>query len=1035
MPSPNSIPVEWTAVDSPEWVDAASASAANTIARIVVNTGKTLAVNDWRDLPELKAAAHDLSTIEAYSVLAVPCESDSHATGGFDSRIQGVLILYECGKARGFSEETVVFVENIAAMVGTALKHSRSQEVLNKSHDRYRATVYGSSEAVLHVNLSGRVVAASRSFSELTGLAVSSLIGRPFTGVIDEFVLSEDSDSVLEYYHRAQVGQAVAESFNGRIKDQRDHQIRSVTMYVSSMCNADNEGVGYQFRLTPATAKTEAEVTDVSDPLYQRLVEHSDAIIFHADWSHQLAFVSRRAMDFFGVSPEDFIGQEETCWFDLIHPEDRNRVREVVLRSSESVAPFDEEFRVVNQMTGHVRWVLARVVPVRAEDGRPIGWDGFAFDITLRREAQEALEIQSKKVRALYTVASAIRGYLDPANIASRGLAALCDATGADAGLCYLYPAGNRNRMELVAHHGFSAQFAGRVNEVAELPSLSNYVAAHGKSVVVADLNTDSRASRILAEDEGLQSAVLVPIFVDDQILGSLGLFSRSLSRFHGGDVMLVSAAANQIGLAARQARLFSAYRKQTKNLAALYRMSHELSGNLTLDDIFQHAFSVIRDELGLKRLWLGLVNESGTRIVGQAAYGPGWKRRLVHMNLDITGKDHPLAKVVSERKPIVIDDSADLLKEFGIRRIFSRLAIHSVVLLPLVSGGQVLGALAVQPRSGESSLDPEDMTLLLSLGNEIAAIVLTKRLEGRIAEGEKMRAAGLLAAGIAHNFNNLLQAVLGQASLMEMQADEPERVGRSARIIKEAANRGAALVKQLVSFAQLEEPVREACDSTTLVRRAIDAFKGKLKDNVSISTDLPEGLPKVHVDTAQIMRVLNTLISNATEAMHDRGVVEVFCDALEVDRASPHYEVPYGKYVRIGVRDFGVGMDEETRKRCFEPFFTTKNVDAASGVGMTGSGLGLAAAYALARRNGGRIVVDSREAEGTLFTLYLPAMEHAKDEPKLEDRIEREQSAEEGISTKDDSRGELGKVSPRKNQESLPKRLSKLSNSDGRRR
>ena len=110
----------------------------------------------------------------------------------------------------------------------------------------------------------------------------------------------------------------------------------------------------------------------------------------------------------------------------------------------------------------------------------------------------------------------------------------------------------------------------------------------------------------------------------------------------------------------------------------------------------------------------------------------------------------------------------------------------------------------------------------------------------------------------------------------------------------------------------------------------------------------------------------------NASEAMDDGGVVEVFSDSISIDSESPHFEVPYGRYIRIGVRDDGIGMDSEILRRCFEPFYTTKDVDPGSGIGMTGAGLGLAAAYALARRNGGRLVADSRPGHGSLFTLYV---------------------------------------------------------------
>ena len=788
--------------------------------------------------------------------------------------------------------------------------------------------------------------------------------------------------------------------------------------FAASRSAAKTEAVTIPTPLPAATPRAPAEAR------YERMVENADAIVFHVDTNHVITFISSRAVEFFGIAPDDFVAGTAVHWYELAHLSDRERLERKAEDSGRTGAGFDEEFRIINHISGRLRWILAKFVPVRTPDGVLVGWDGFGIDITARREAQEALDEQSKKVRALYTVSSAIRGYLDPANIASRGLAALCEATGADAGVCYLYSGKETESLQLVAHHGFSADFVDRVEKKSNVPSLSQYVAEHGQPIVIPDLRTDPRSSRVLADEEGVRSAVLVPISVEEETLGALGLFNQRVSKFDGGDVMLVAAAANQIGLAARQAHLFAAYRKQTKNLAALYRISHELSAFLSLDEIFQSAFGIIRDELDLRRLWLGLLNEAGTRIVGQAAYGPGWKKRLVEMNVEIEGREHPIAQVVTTRKALIIDNPEEALGAFGIRRFFSRFGIHNIGLVPLIAGGQVLGVLAFQPEPDQPKLEEEEMTLLSSLASEIAAVVLSKRLEERIAQGEKMRAAGLLAAGIAHNFNNLLQAILGQASLLEMQFQSEQRITKPAKTINEAAQKGAALVKQLVSFANLEDPISEMCDVNAVIERSKGSIARNLKDEQKIDLALNEGLPRAYVDPRQLLRILQTLATNAGEAMPADGVIHIFTDNVQVGRESPHYEVPYGDYVRIGVRDEGVGMDAETKRRCFEPFFTTKNLDPRSGLSLTGSGLSLAAAYALTRKNGGRLVVDSQPGKGSTFTIYLPAKvdvrgetgDQAQESEPLQIEVQRMRRAERTTvrekSVEAQRRGNTGKKS-----------------------
>ncbi len=723
----------------------------------------------------------------------------------------------------------------------------------------------------------------------------------------------------------------------------------------------------------PEQVKAAGKASPFGEENYRRLVDNSDAVIFHVDTEHVLRFISNRSEDLFGLKPSEVESASSIYWYELSHPEDRERIKQRAREHRRLSESFEEEFRVFHRQTGKERWLLAKFVAIFGRDGQLQGWDGFALDISGHREAQQALDAQSRKIRALYTVSAAIGGYIDPANIASRGLAALCEATGADAGMCYLYPSKDSRGLSLLAYHGFSVGFAERSDLLKSLGALSAQVAEQGQSLFLPDLRSDPRCDPMLAREEGMLSAVLVPVSVEEETLGTLALFHREAAQFDGGDVMLIAAAANQIGLAARQANLFAAYRKQTKRLAALYRLSHELSGFLTLDEIFQRAFGIIQDELDLRRLWLGLLNQTGTRIIGTAAYGPGWKKRLVEMNVEVAGRDHPIAQVVTSRKAMIIQDAEKILSRFGLRRFFSRYSISEVGLVPLVSGGQVLGVLAFQPDVEEVALDEEQVTLISSLASEIAAIVLAKRLEERIAQGEKMRAAGLLAAGIAHNFNNLLQAILGQASLLEMQFPREEKVQRPARTINEAATKGAALVRQLVSFANLEEPKCEVSDVNAVIERGLEALARDVSEKHQIVLKLAEGLPRAYVDAAQIMRILATLVRNASEAMEKPGVIQVFTSIAKVDRESPHYEVPYGTYVCVGVRDEGVGMDPETRRRCFEPFYTTKNLDPNSGLSLSGAGLGLAAAYALTRKNGGRLVADSRRGQGSLFTLYLP--------------------------------------------------------------
>lgn len=733
---------------------------------------------------------------------------------------------------------------------------------------------------------------------------------------------------------------------------------------------------------------------------YERLVEHSDAILFNADAEHRVDFISRRALDFFGMAPEEFVSEKRLKWTELVHPDDATRIRALLGRQRAVPQPFDEEVRVINRVTGRARWLLMRLVPVVDGSGKLTGWDGFGIDISARRDAQDALDLQGKKIRALYTVSSAIRGYLEPANIAIRGLAALCDATGAHAGICFLYPPQNpgsrgeeewenvepeTKELESIARYGFPQNLADDDPLFISISAFGAHVAHSGQSLVVADLCSDPRSDLSLATQEELRSAVLVPIAVEDEVLGVVGLFSREISRFDGSTVMLVSAAANQIGLAARQANLFTLYRKQTKHLYALYRMSHELSRHIEMEPLIQNAFSIIRDELGLRRLWLGLLTDSKGRLVGQAAYGPGWRRRLVGVSVDVTTADHALGRVVTTKKPVVIKHSDELLREFGVKRVFSRMAIHSVALVPIISAGELMGVLAVQPGASEPIFQKDQLNLLLSLASEIGVNIQTQRLAARMQENEKMRTSSVLAAGIAHNFNNSLQAILGQATLLQMQSGSGDRVRRAAKSITEAATKSAELVRQLLAFTQFEEPRKEAVNVNEFIERSRDSFSKLLTDKNRLRLALSKGLEASNIDPSQLNRIFVALLQNSVEAMPNGGEVIISTEIVRFGEDKTVSEVPPGRYVQITVTDTGGGMNEEVKRRCFEPFFTTKNIEPGSGIGLSGSGLGLAAAYTLIRRNGGRILVESQVGSGTTFTVLFPIIGESESRPLLQ--------------------------------------------------
>jgi signal transduction histidine kinase len=322
-------------------------------------------------------------------------------------------------------------------------------------------------------------------------------------------------------------------------------------------------------------------------------------------------------------------------------------------------------------------------------------------------------------------------------------------------------------------------------------------------------------------------------------------------------------------------------------------------------------------------------------------------------------------------------------IKRFALNNLLSlnfiieKLRLETFLIVPLVALSQVVGVIVVEPPSNSLTLAKRKIPLLSNLASEIAAVILARRFELKMAEADKMRMAGMLASGVAHNFNNLLQAVMGQASLIELQLSKDSPLVKSARMIIEAAGKGASLISQLLSFSVHD--ARKLVESSVdrLIYSSLDLYKSAIGSEIDLSVDISSSLAHISVDFGQFQQVISNVLVNAKEAIGDKQGGKIKITASEVNLKSGEIdpELAPGHYVRIDIEDNGIGMDIEAQTRCFEPFFSSKNRDGQSGISFSGSGLGLSSAYSIMKQHDGLLAVTSKLGEGTTFRLYFPVV------------------------------------------------------------
>lgn len=590
-------------------------------------------------------------------------------------------------------------------------------------------------------------------------------------------------------------------------------------------------------------------------------------------------------------------------------------------------------------------------------------------------QGEERLAVYAKRIEALYQVSRALQFNLDPSLVCLKGLRAVVEATGSDCGIALLYDR-NSGVFELVAAQGVSQEYVQAVEDTINGPSLVRLAVESKQGLLIEDVQHDPRAVVKLATKEGLHSTAVMPLLSEDSALGAIALFRKKLNPYTTDDFELVAAACNQIALAVHQAELFSNQRKQARSIAALYRLSHELTRHFSPKEIAEHAFSILHEELACKRVWLGVISEQGTHLVGKAGFGPGMRKRISELQIELQIRHDLLDEAIRLKQPVVVKPEDN--PECGtLHRIVRRLNPGPFVIVPMVSLGQVVGVLVIEPSVPSGFFAENKLSLLSSMAAEIGYVFVARRYEKRVAEADKMRMAGLFASGIAHNFNNLLQAVIGQCSLLDLQLDKDSGLKKSVKVIQEAAHKGGGLINQLLNYTQQQENERKKLSLKALLSDCCDLYQSVLGQKVALQMEVDIDTPQIFGDFSQLQQVIINLLINAREAIrNDRGEVRIHVCGVRLRSAEIDPELAPGRYVRISVMDNGIGMDEERLSRCFEPFFTTKNVDSMTGIGVAGSGLGLATAYSVLKAHAGLITAQSEVGKGTVFTLYLPALQ-----------------------------------------------------------
>jgi PAS domain S-box-containing protein len=565
------------------------------------------------------------------------------------------------------------------------------------------------------------------------------------------------------------------------------------------------------------------------------------------------------------------------------------------------------------QVLARDRWLAARVYPA-AEGGLIVLVD----DVTARREA----DARARKRNELLLTAAAVAERLLTASGVEDAIRDTFEISrklvGVDSFVYYRVEE-TGGALRLASSGGIPEPVVCALACVRPGEHVSGAVALHRRACVASHIQTAEDPQSSLLRSFGIRSFVCNPLLAGGRLLGTLGFASMTRDSFEADEVEFFRTVCHYVAICLERLELAG----ELKYRAELLELVPDAVVSLGMDG------TILNWNKGAERMY----GFTAAEAVGRAGHEL-WRTRFQQPREEI---ECTLAVTGSWQGEL------EHTRSDG-----TRIAVSSCRAIRNNAAGDAIEYLEVN----------RDIT-----GQ--------KRLEERWQRTANLESLGVLAGGMAHNFNNLLVGVLGNATLAMdgLPADHPDRA--LLRGVVTAAERAAGLIRQLLAYAGKSQFLTQTVDLTRLVRETGTPLHAAIPKHVRLRFVLDAALPSIQAGLPQLQEVVMNLVVNSAEAMQNRpGTVVVTTRAVDADEAylrglGAGDEVAPGTYAVLEVQDSGCGMDEATAARIFEPFFTTK---------FLGRGLGLAAVQGIVRSQRGALRVYTACGKGTAFKVLFPA-------------------------------------------------------------
>ncbi len=525
--------------------------------------------------------------------------------------------------------------------------------------------------------------------------------------------------------------------------------------------------------------------------------------------------------------------------------------------------------------------------------------------------------------------------------------------------------------------------------------SFGQHVVSKKEHLLVQDIENDSRTRKSNDPKYGPPSFLSMPILAGEDLLAVMNLSHKENKKvFDSRDARNLSIMTGELGLALENAKLHSRVEECMKDIQEcneqLSCSNEKLQKEITKR---KSAEKAVRESESLFKS----LGENAPDIIyilnmeGLLTYvNPAWERILGHKKEKVIGKylvDYARKEDakgyfrtferIRDREETIADATLSLLDSEGSIRLFKASCSPN-----FNSEGEIIGVVGV-----------------------LKDITQQRQLEVQLQQSQKMEAIGTLAGGITHDFNNILGAILGYTELAILDSKNESKIGQHLEKIQEAGHRARDLVNQILAFSRQTKQKRFPLQLSSIVKEALKMIRASLPSTIEIRQNIQADQSTVEADPTQIHQVLMNLCTNAAHAMQENGgILEIGIQNMDFGICSADFEkgkkmstsvghtsdskgranqisesqIDYldilpGPYLKLTVRDTGIGITQDILSRIFDPYFTTKEK-------AHGTGLGLSVVHGIIKSHGGSITVESEPGQGTTFHVYLPRIEYSKE-------------------------------------------------------